>query len=164
VRANEALQPTLRRLNALRRKLLDRRRTDFLELRDNCPPQTIITTLDTHKMNNAVLKVSAAVLGLLTYGCTVTVPHRIIPAGPSTYIASSGGGPYTSDSGAVRESVYKSANEFAASKGLVMVPVSEEERPYVLGRNTASVTLTFKALPKEEAAKWNTPVQKTTTR
>jgi hypothetical protein len=42
---------------------------------------------------------------------------------------------------------------FCASKGLVMVPVSAKERPYVLGRNTASITLTFRAVSKEEAAK-----------
>ena len=106
----------------------------------------------------------AVLLGATLSDCTVTVPHQIISAGPNTYIASSGGGIYTSDSGAVRESVYKAANDFCASRGLVMVPVAERERPYVLGRNTASVTLTFKALPKEEAAKWTTPVQTTVTR
>ena len=112
-------------------------------------------------MKNAVRIAAAAVLGAITSGCTVTVPHRIISAGPSTYIASSGGGIYTSDSGAVRESVYKAANDFCASKGLVMVPIEETERPYQLAHNTASISLTFKALPKEEAAKWNTPVRHT---
>jgi hypothetical protein len=99
--------------------------------------------------------------GLLLFGCTVTIPHHIVSAGPGTYIASSGGGIYTSDSGSVRESVYKAANEFCASKGLVMVPIEETERPYALARHTANITLTFKALPKEEAAKWNTPVKHT---
>jgi hypothetical protein len=108
-------------------------------------------------MKNAIRTAAAAVLGTTMWSCTVTVPHRIISAGPSTYIASLGGGIYTFDSGAVRESVYKAANDFCASKGLVMVPVEEAERPYQLAHNTASISLTFKALPKEEAAKWNTP-------
>jgi hypothetical protein len=104
---------------------------------------------------------TAVALGTVIAGCTFTVPHQIISAGPSTYIASSGGGIYTFDSGAVRQSVYKAANDFCASKGLVMVPIEETERPYELAHNTASITLTFKALPKEEAAKWNTPVKRT---
>ena len=104
------------------------------------------------------MKFAPLFLACLLSGCTLTVPHGIISAGPSTYIASSGGGPYTQDSGAVRQSAYKAANEFCATKGLVMVPVSEREQPYHLGRSTASISLTFKALTKEEAAKWKDPV------
>jgi hypothetical protein len=100
-------------------------------------------------------------LGAILSGCTLTVPHQIVSAGPGTYIASSGGGPYTFDSGSVRESAYKAANDFCASKGLVMVPIEETERAYALARHTSSITLTFKALPKEEAAKWNGTVKHT---
>jgi hypothetical protein len=111
-------------------------------------------------VRTAAALIAAAII-TLTSSCTITVPHSIISAGPSTYIASSGGGIYTFDSGAVRESVYKAANDFCASKGLVMVPIEETERPYQLAHNTASITLSFKALTKEEAAKWNIPVKHT---
>lgn len=117
-----------------------------------------------HRIRALIVFIVAASAGIIVSSCTITMPHQIISAGPDTYIASSGGGIYTSDSGAVRESVYKAANAFCASKGLVMVPISERERPYVLGHNTANVTLTFKALSKEQAAKWTAPVQTTVTR
>ena len=103
----------------------------------------------------------AAAISTIFVSCTLTIPHQIVSAGPSTYIASSGGGVYTFDSGSVRESVYKAANEFCARQGLIMVPIEETERPYALGRHVANITLTFKALPKEEAEKWNTPVKHT---
>lgn len=107
----------------------------------------------------STLLVTATIL--LLASCTITVPHQIVSAGPSTYIASSGGGIYTFDSGSVRESVYKAANDFCSRQGLIMVPIEETERPYALGRHVGNITLTFKALSKDEASKWNTPVKHT---
>jgi hypothetical protein len=93
--------------------------------------------------------------------CSLTVPHQIVSAGPGVYLASAGGGPYTMDVGSVRESAYKAANDFCTRKGLVMVPVEETERSWAFARHTSSFTLRFRALPKEEAAKWDGTVKHT---
>ncbi len=58
-----------------------------------------------NNIDNIFVVILVAAVSTVMWGCTVTVPHRIISAGPSTYIASSGGGVYTFESGAVRESV-----------------------------------------------------------
>ncbi len=76
-------------------------------------------------------------------GCVST--SGVIPAGPETYMVSASAGGGFSTNG-VREEVYKKANDFCASKGLVMVPVSFKARPGELGRNPPSAELTFRAL------------------
>lgn len=42
--------------------------------------------------------------------------------------------------------VFRAANDFYVSNGLVMLPVSIDERPDQLGRHTASFELVFRAL------------------
>jgi hypothetical protein len=78
---------------------------------------------------------------------------EVVSAGKDTFIVSHSGGIYTQNSGPIRADVFRAANEYCARKGLVMVPIAVDERPYVLGRNTASVRLTFLAVSAAEAEK-----------
>ena len=82
-------------------------------------------------------------------GCS-SVP-QVVSAGPDTFIVSNSGGIYTQNSGPIREEVFRIANQYCTERGLVMVPINVDERPYVLGRNTASITLTFRALKPADA-------------
>jgi len=80
---------------------------------------------------------------LLFNGCAL----EVVPAGPDTYTVAGGGGlGFTPASGPVRARVYKTANTWCAARGLVMVPVAIDERPGEMGRHTAQVELTFRAL------------------
>jgi hypothetical protein len=72
---------------------------------------------------------------------------EVVPAGPDTYYVSAGGGlGWTPASAPIRAKVYKAANNFCAKRGLVMMPVSVNERPGEMGRHTASMDLVFRAL------------------
>lgn len=72
---------------------------------------------------------------------------EVVPAGPDTYSVSAGGGlGWTPSSAPVRAKVYKAANDYCVKRGLVMVPVSVDERPGEMGRHTASMELVFRAL------------------
>lgn len=68
---------------------------------------------------------------------------KVVSAGKGTYMVSAGGGIYEQNPSAIREEVYQAANAHCASMGKTMEPVATDERPYVLGRNTASISLTF---------------------
>ncbi|WP_225318456.1 SHOCT domain-containing protein [Cellvibrio sp. KY-YJ-3] len=74
-------------------------------------------------------------------GCTSS---NVIPTGPDTYMVSASGAGFAT--AGVREIVYQKANDFCASKGLVMVPVSFKAREGQLGRNPPSADLIFRAL------------------
>jgi len=43
----------------------------------------------------------------------------------------------------IRQQVYEAANAHCAGMRKTMEPVTTDERPYVLGRDTASISLTF---------------------
>lgn len=68
---------------------------------------------------------------------------RVVPAGKDTYMVSAGGGMYTQNPSGIREKVYEAANSHCAGMNKTMDPVTSNERPYALGRNTASISLTF---------------------
>jgi len=53
---------------------------------------------------------------------------------------------WTPSSAPIRADVYKAANDYCIKRGLVMVPVSVDERPGKIGHHTASVELVFRAL------------------
>ena len=74
-------------------------------------------------------------------GCTTS---NVIATGPDTYMVSASGAGFAS--AGVREAVYKKANDFCYSKGLVMVPISFKAKEGRLGRNPPSADLTFRAL------------------
>lgn len=97
-----------------------------------------------------IIKTHIICMAALLSGCATTVT-RVVPAGPNTYMVSASGQFYAFDLGPGRVKVYEAANQFCASKGLVMVPVTVNERAYGLGRHPATVALTFKALTAEEA-------------
>jgi hypothetical protein len=68
---------------------------------------------------------------------------RVVSAGKDTYMVSAGGGMYKQNPSGIRQKVYDAANAHCASMHKTMEPVTTDERPYVLGRNTASISLTF---------------------
>jgi len=89
------------------------------------------------------LIISLAVFALV--GCSTS--PEIVPAGPDTYSVSAGGGlGWTPSSAPIRAKVYRAANDFCAERGLIMVPVSVDQRPGEMGRHTASMELVFRAL------------------
>lgn len=71
---------------------------------------------------------------------------KVVRAGADTYMVSSGGGMYEQNPSGIREEVYEAANTHCDAMGKKMEPVKVDERPYALGRHTASVALTFKCL------------------
>ncbi|MEO5915499.1 MAG: hypothetical protein ABIS50_14800 [Luteolibacter sp.] len=81
-------------------------------------------------------------LGFITLalGCA----PQVIPAGPDTYTVSSSGAGFSA--AGVRAKVYQTANDFCASRGLVMVPISIDARVGVLGQRPPSADLVFRAL------------------
>jgi hypothetical protein len=93
----------------------------------------------------------ALLVGLIVTACT-GLP-KVVHSDNDRYIVGTSGGIYTQDIAPIRARAFKAANQFCDTKGLVMVPIAVVERPYVLGRNTASVKLTFRAVSKEEAEK-----------
>jgi hypothetical protein len=73
---------------------------------------------------------------------------QVVPAGPDTYSVSAGGGlGWTPSSAPVRAKVYQAANDYCTKRGLIMVPISVDQRPGQIGRHTASMELVFRALP-----------------
>ena len=68
---------------------------------------------------------------------------KVVAAGKDTYMVSAGGGMYEQNPSGIRQKVYDAANAHCASMHKSMEPVATDERPYVLGRNTASISLTF---------------------
>lgn len=90
--------------------------------------------------------ISIFCLATLFTGCASR--PEVVPAGPDTYTVAAGGGMgWTPSSAPVRAAVYRAANEFCQKRGLVMVPVSLDQRPGQIGSHTASVELVFRALP-----------------
>ena len=69
---------------------------------------------------------------------------KVVSAGKDTYMVSAGGGMYEQNPSGIRQEVYEAANTHCAGMHKTMEPVTTDERPYVLGRNTASISLTFK--------------------
>ena len=59
-------------------------------------------------------------------------------------MVSAGGGLYEPKPSGIRQKVYEAANTYCAKTTKPMEPVDTNERLYVLARNTASVSLTFK--------------------
>ena len=99
----------------------------------------------------------AAVLGMA--GCATP---EVVGAGPQTYTVSAGGGlGWTPASGPQRTKVFKVANAYCAQRGLVMVPVSLDERPGEIGRHTAGVTLLFRGLRPGDPEIRRTPYHET---
>lgn len=96
-------------------------------------------------MTTKTLTQTASILTVVAFltGCAA----EIVPAGPDTYTVSASGGIYTQSSAGSRAKAYKAANDYCVKRGLVMVPVSVDERQYELGRHTANFTLIFRALP-----------------
>ena len=94
--------------------------------------------MTTRRINTAVFIIVSAFLS----GCAA----EIVPAGPDTYTVSASGGIYTQSSAGSRAKAFKAANEFCVKRGLVMVPVSVDERQYELGHHTANINLVFRAL------------------
>jgi hypothetical protein len=88
-------------------------------------------------MKRAVLIAMALLLG----SCGST--SKVVKAGKDKYMVSAGGGIYEQNPSGIRQEVYEAANAHCASMGKEMEPVTTDERPYVLGRNTASLSLTF---------------------
>jgi hypothetical protein len=84
-----------------------------------------------------------AVLTLLS-GCGGM--SKVVRAGPDTYMVSSGGGMYEQNPSGIRQEVYEAANAHCDKMGKKMEPVNVDERPYALGRHTASISLTFKCI------------------
>jgi hypothetical protein len=74
-------------------------------------------------------------------GCSTS---NVIATGPDTYMVSASGAGFAS--AGVREAVYKKANGFCSSKGLVMVPISFKAREGKLGSHPPSADLIFRAL------------------
>lgn len=81
-----------------------------------------------------------AASALFFAGCAA----EVVPAGPDTYTVAASGAGFSS--AGVRASVYKTANEFCAKRGLVMVPVSFDVKDGELGRRPPSAELVFRAL------------------
>jgi hypothetical protein len=71
---------------------------------------------------------------------------KVLRAGADTYMVSSGGGMYEQNPSGIREEVYEAANAHCDGMGKKMEPVKVDERPYALGRHTASIALTFKCI------------------
>src|SRR5688572_4420327 len=106
------------------------------------------------RMLHARLAIITAFSAIIPFSGCANMPE-VVPAGKDTFIVSHSGGIYTQNSGPIRADVFRAANDHCKQRGLVMVPVAVEERPYVLGRNTASVKLTFRALSQREAAEFD---------
>lgn len=91
------------------------------------------------------IALAAAVLtSAVTTACSSV--SDVVRAGPGTYMVSAGGGMYTQNPSGIREGVYRAANAKCDQMGQTMKPVDVEERPYELGRHTASVELTFRCV------------------
>lgn len=81
---------------------------------------------------------------LLLAGCGST--SNVLKSGPDQYTITAGGGMYEQGTAGLREEAYTAANKHCDAMGRTMQVVSEDERPYRLGRNAASVTLHFTCL------------------
>lgn len=88
----------------------------------------------------ALVMISVAVLS----GCGGM--SKVVRAGADTYMVSSGGGMYEQNPSGIREEVYEAANAHCDGMRKKMEPVKVDERPYALGRHTASIALTFKCI------------------
>jgi hypothetical protein len=71
---------------------------------------------------------------------------KVVRAGADTYLVSSGGGMYEQNPSGIREEVYEAANAHCDRMAKKMEPIKVDERPYALGRHTASIALTFKCI------------------
>ena len=103
------------------------------------------------KLQFLVIVFAITAIGLFLIGCA---SPQVVSAGPDTYIVADSGGIYTQNSGPIRAEVFRIANQFCETNGLVMLPIAVDERPYVLGHNTASVKLTFRAVSPKDAKNW----------
>jgi hypothetical protein len=74
----------------------------------------------------------------------------VVPAGPQTYMISRSGVGLQSGS-AVKAGLYREADEWCRTRGLVMMPVSTDMRDAVYGQHPASAEMTFRALPAGDA-------------
>jgi hypothetical protein len=81
------------------------------------------------------------VFALAITGCGSV--SKVLRAGKDTYIVSAGGGMYEQNPSSIREEVYEKANAHCDRMGRSMEPIATDERPYRLGRHTASIALTF---------------------
>jgi hypothetical protein len=86
-------------------------------------------------------QLALTLITLLLAGCGSM--SNVVSAGTDTYMVSAGGGMYEQNPSGIRQEVYEAANTHCAGMHKTMEPVSTDERPYVLGRNTASISLTF---------------------
>jgi len=89
-------------------------------------------------------RVTLGMAVLMLVGCGGT--SEVVRAGPDTYMISSGGGMYEQNPSGIRQEVYQRANAYCDAMGKTMTPENTNERPYALGRHTASVSLTFKCM------------------
>lgn len=91
------------------------------------------------------MKPHLVIVALALVGCA---SPKVVPAGPDTYSISIGGGMrFPRSSSGLRERAFQTASDFCAARGLVMVPVSVDQKPPMIGRSTASIDLVFRALP-----------------
>ncbi len=83
---------------------------------------------------------------LLLAGCA-TGP-RVVPAGPQTYMVSTGGGlGWRTTEASARETVLRQAERFCKKRGLVMVPLTLDVHPGELEEYEPAADLVFRALP-----------------
>jgi hypothetical protein len=82
---------------------------------------------------------------LLLTGCET--PPRVVPAGPQTYMVSTGGGlGWTTSEAAARATVLRQAERFCKKRGLVMTPLTLDVHPGDLEEYEPAADLVFRAL------------------
>lgn len=69
---------------------------------------------------------------------------KVVRTGADTFMVSSGGHMYEQNPSGIRQEVYEAANTHCASLGKTVETVRVNERPYALGRHTASIELEFR--------------------
>lgn len=89
----------------------------------------------------SVFCLSLCAAALLVAGCSTGV----VAAGPDTYLIARSVSGFGTTS-AAKASVYRDANAWCASRGLVMVPVSSDSKDPVTMQHMGSVELVFRAL------------------
>lgn len=99
-------------------------------------------------MTNKLGRIAVISASLYLFGCSTAEP---IPMGNDTYMISqtSAGGVFKS-MGSLKAEVITHANEFAASKGKVAIPIASQETPAIPGRNMPNFEYQFRLVNKED--------------
>ncbi len=85
------------------------------------------------------------ILPLLALFLLAGCASSVAPAGPDTYFVSYGPLPIWMSAAKAKAECYQKAGAWCAKRGLVMVPLSDNEQQTVVGR-AGSAELTFRAL------------------